>query len=103
MFSKAYVHYVFQNTVKCSLIVNHIKMAHSNTCGCHKSQVSKVGLAALFLDRHLKGHELQSLTISHPYHAYGSLRECIQMRCSICIAQAAVPVFVSSALSSVLC
>lgn len=45
------------------------------------SQIAGV-LAALLLDQHLKGHELKSLMISHPYHAYGNPRECIQMRCS---------------------
>lgn len=44
-------------------------MAHSDVLlpGCNCSQVSKVGLVALLSDRHLKGHKLQSLTISLPY------------------------------------
>lgn len=68
VFSKAYVHYVFQNTVKCSLIVNHIKMAHSATCCC-RAVMNRRSLRFLdsqlsFLDRHLKG---QLLTISRPY------------------------------------
>lgn len=62
----------------------------------------RFGLTALLSDRHLKGHELQSQMIPRPYHAYGNLRECIQMRCYICIAQAAVLFFFFlSALSSV--
>lgn len=48
MFSKAYVHYVFQNTVKCSLIVNHIKWRTLIRVAVIKSQVFVVGL----LDRH---------------------------------------------------
>ena len=68
--------------------------------GCHTQQVSRVGLsphgpASQGIRTSVDGR----LRISCPYRVYGNLRECIQMRCSIRIAQAAILVFVLSALS----
>lgn len=88
----------FKNTVKCSLMVNHIKWRTVIRVAAGLSSVT--GLWGWTCSSRL-GHEKAwtffpiRTTCMHTY-----IRECIQMRCSARAAQAAYPSFCWSALQS---
>lgn len=76
----------FQNTVKCPLIVNHIEWRTPN-CRCPKGLFSLDSPAGISRDVTVSRwwFSCPDLVRGHPHP-----RECIQMRCFLCITQAAV-------------